>query len=78
MNGGKKPYLQNFIDEDLREFPDYPLGQIKDVIDLLERRRSKRIDNFVVLIAAVIGGIIGAMVVLTQWVPHVATAGRAV
>jgi hypothetical protein len=60
----KEIHLQGFFEEELDEFPDYPVNQVKDIIELLESRRSKRIDNIVVLTASVIGGIIGAVITM--------------
>ncbi len=62
MSDGTKLYLQGQLDAEVSQFPDYPVSQIKDVVNLLESRRSKTIDNFVVLIAALIGGVIGAVI----------------
>jgi hypothetical protein len=64
INARRRSYLKAYIDEELDEFPDYPVRQIKDIIDLLENRRSKTVDNTIVVIAAVIGGIIGSLLTL--------------
>jgi hypothetical protein len=59
---GKKPYLQDFLQEGLDRFQEYPVNQVKDIIELLESRRSKRIDNLVLFMASIVGGIIGAVI----------------
>jgi hypothetical protein len=69
LNIGKKPYLDKFLQEAMSEFPDYPVEQIKGIIDLLENRRSKTIDNFIIVVAALIGGIIGALITILV-TPH--------
>jgi hypothetical protein len=48
----------------MENIPVYPTSQVREVITLLENRRSKTIDNFIVLISAVLGGIIGAILTL--------------
>jgi len=69
IHSGKTTYLKDFLDDELDEFPDYPTKQIRDIIDLLESRRSKTVDNAIVVLAAVIGGIIGAVVTLLITAP---------
>jgi hypothetical protein len=61
---GRNHYLMEALDDELSQIPDYPTNQIKDIIELLESRRSKRIDNLVVLTASIIGGIIGAVITM--------------
>jgi hypothetical protein len=64
MREGIKPCLDTQIKEAMENIPVYPTSQVREVITLLENRRSKTIDNFIVLISAVLGGIIGAILTL--------------
>jgi hypothetical protein len=60
----REPYLDAYLQKRMADFPSYPTKQLGDVVALLEGRRSKAVENFFVIIAAILGGIIGALVTL--------------
>jgi hypothetical protein len=57
-------FIQQDIDEELAEWPTYPSGARRQVLDFLENRRITSAEMYVALIAAILGGIIGAMIAL--------------
>jgi hypothetical protein len=64
FNSGKEPYTNSYITKIIQNFPTYPTNQVRDVISLLENRRSKTVDNLVIILAAILGGIVGAIFTL--------------
>jgi hypothetical protein len=58
-------FLQTYVDRALEERPQYPTAQVSRLFDLFEQRRLHNFEYLAVLIAAMLGGIIGAL--LTAW-----------
>jgi hypothetical protein len=57
-------YLQFYVDDCLKEFTTYPTQQIGDVARFLEGRRSKTVELIIILLAALIGGVAGALLTM--------------
>ena len=57
-------FLRSFVDASVRDRPIFPTHQMIDLIKFLEDRRSKAVELAVILIAAAVGGIVGAVVTL--------------
>lgn len=57
-------YLNEYLSDEINELRSYPTKQVKEVLNLIEDRRSKRIENLIALISALIGGIIGSLITL--------------
>lgn len=60
----RQPYVETHLKRQLETFPDYPTGQIRDIVTLLEGRRSQAIENTIIIVAAIIGGIAGSILTL--------------
>jgi hypothetical protein len=46
------------------ECPKYPVDQLKSIVSFLEKKHTKLSDNFVVLVSAILGGAVGALLTL--------------
>jgi len=57
-------YFQSYIDNEIKEQLTYPTKQTFQLISFFERRRIKNIENFMILISAVIGGVIGSLLTI--------------
>lgn len=64
LRGGKRPFLVSHLDEELGSIHNYPTAQFRDVVMLLEGRRAKLADALVVVLAAILGGSVGALIAL--------------
>jgi hypothetical protein len=65
LNAGREPYINSYLLANINQnFPTYPTHQVRDVISLLENRRSKTVDNFIIILAAILGGFGGAIITL--------------
>ena len=61
---GTEQCFQSYIDEEIKGQYSYPTEQINQLISFVESRRVKSLERFVVLIAAVLGGSIGALLTI--------------
>ena len=57
-------YFQSDIDKQIKERFVYPTKQIYQLIEFLESRRLRSVENLVVLISAILGGAIGAILII--------------
>ncbi len=57
----EKEYFQSYIDKKMKELFIYPTKETRELISFFESRRVKSVEVFVVLISAVVGGVIGAL-----------------
>lgn len=58
------PYLEPFLKKQIESLNSYPCSQIRNVLDLLETRRSNLTGAIIVLISAIIGGVVGSLITL--------------
>jgi len=61
---GKQPYLDTYLKQQIESLPIYPTRQIRDIVELLESRRSQVIENTIIIIAAIAGGIAGSLITI--------------
>lgn len=57
-------FFKNLIDKELEEKLDYPVKQTTELIQFFEGRRVQSLELVTALIAAVLGGVIGAMLTI--------------
>jgi len=57
-------YLGEYLKEEINEIKSYPTNQVREILNLIENRRSKRIENLIAIFSALIGGIIGSLITL--------------
>jgi hypothetical protein len=55
-------FIRSFVDTEMADAVQFPTKQITTLVGFLEQRRSKAVELLIVLIAAVVGGIAGAMI----------------
>ena len=61
---GRITFLKSFIDDKLKDRRMFLTKQLIDLVEFIERRRSKSLEFLIVLIAALIGGIAGTIITL--------------
>jgi hypothetical protein len=52
-------FLKGFIEQEIKHRYTFPIRSTSDLLEFLEKRRSKSMELLVILVAAVIGGIAG-------------------
>lgn len=57
-------WFQPYIDKRIKQQISYPTGQIGQLVSFLESRRVKSVETLVVLVSALLGGTIGALLTL--------------
>lgn len=57
-------YLRESLEELLKDAPVFPTTQMTHLIGFLEQRRSQALELAVALLAAVVGGVVGALITL--------------
>ena len=57
-------HFQKYIREEFEDRPNYPVKEASDLINFYENRRAATIQNFLLVISAVFGGVIGSLVTL--------------
>jgi hypothetical protein len=62
--GNKPPELLPFLDGAIAEFSSIPFQQMRDILNVLESRRAKRMRLIMMALSAVLGGATGALVAL--------------
>lgn len=60
----KEPYIDSHLRATMRDRPVFKCGQIRDLVQLLEARRSKPLEGAVVVLSAILGGAVGALITL--------------
>lgn len=55
-------FMRSFLESALKDRPVFPTKQMTDLMAFIESRRSKTIELLIVLIAAVVGGIVGSLI----------------
>lgn len=58
-------FFQDFIDKQLEEKLEYPVKQTTDLIVFFESRRVKSMDQITILTAAILGGVVGALLTIS-------------
>jgi len=58
-------FFKSLIDKELEEKLDYPIKQTTDLIQFFESRRVKSLELTTSLIAAILGGLIGALITIS-------------
>jgi len=58
----EKPLIDSYFKELFDEFAKYPLKQLREIIDFLERCRTKTVEMIIIILAALIGGSVGALI----------------
>lgn len=61
---GIKNNLVDYIFELKKEIKRYSTSQLREILSLIENRRSKKTENLIALIASILGGIIGSIITL--------------
>ena len=56
-----KAHLKEEVGNAVTSLGEYPIEQVYRLIGFLEGRRSKQLELFVVLCAAIVGGIVGGL-----------------
>lgn len=65
IGGGRVSlYLDDRLSREVTDRSEYPVAQVRELVNLIESRRAKSFDNLIILVAAVIGGAIGAFITL--------------
>jgi hypothetical protein len=57
-------HLEYLISREVSDRFEFPVTQVREMVNLLESRRSKAFENLIILIASLIGGAIGALITL--------------
>jgi hypothetical protein len=57
-------YVLEFIDEAIKQIPQYPTEQIGRVLSFHWTRRQKRFDYLVATLSAILGGAVGSLITL--------------
>jgi len=58
----EKPLIDSYFKELFNQFAKFPTKQLREIIDFLERSRTKTIETIIIIMAALIGGSIGALI----------------
>ncbi len=62
--GDKPPELLPYLEKELLNLIKLPFQQVKESLNLLETRRSKRINVTMMLLSAILGGAVGALLTM--------------
>ena len=62
--GDKPPELLDYIKNELLNLTKLPFEQVKESLRILESRRSKRINSYLMIFTAIIGGAVGALLTM--------------
>lgn len=62
--GAASAFLKGYVEAELEERPEFPTKPITELLAFIERRRSKALELLVVLGAAVVGGVTGALLTM--------------
>ena len=62
--GDKPPELLAYLEKELLNLTKLPFQQVKDSLNLIENRRSKRINSIMMILSAIFGGAVGAFLTM--------------
>ena len=62
--GKEFAFLKGFLESALKDRPIFPTRQMSELVEFIEKRRSRNLESLMVLIAAVTGALIGASIAL--------------
>jgi hypothetical protein len=62
--GDKPPELLPFLERAISEFSSLPFQQMRDILNLLESRRAKRMRLIMMALSAILGGVTGTLLTL--------------
>jgi hypothetical protein len=60
----REPYIDTHLKANMKNRPVYKCDQIQGLIQLLEARRSKAVEQAIVILSAILGGAVGAAITL--------------
>jgi len=65
----KELFIDSYLKAEMQDLPAYKCSQIRDLVELLETQRSKTTEGIITILAAILGGAIGAVITLlvTVW-----------
>lgn len=65
-------FLKHYVDEELKDREKYPTSDVADLVKFIDERHGKTWQNFFVLIAAILGGIVGSLITISaqSWTPQ--------
>ncbi|WP_153474989.1 hypothetical protein [Pseudomonas lactis] len=61
-SGESETYLQEYIDQEISEHPEYPLNETSELIKYFDQKNSKTIELLTILSAGILGGIVGSTI----------------
>ncbi|SDI18710.1 hypothetical protein SAMN05216603_12422 [Pseudomonas benzenivorans] len=61
-SGKSETYLQDYIDQEISEHPQYPLNETSELITYFDQKNSKTIELLTILSAGILGGIVGSTI----------------
>lgn len=61
----RTPIIDSFLREKKERQWEFPTSQVKEILNLFEGRRRKRIEGVIVIISAILGGVVGS--IMTMW-----------
>jgi len=59
-----KPFLNRELEESRQEWSVSPANQLREIVTLLETRRSRLVESFILLLSAIVGGVAGSIITL--------------
>lgn len=59
-----EPFLDLELKESMQEWPVCPANQLREIVTLLETRRSRLVEGFILLLSAILGGVVGSIITL--------------
>ena len=61
---GLQTVFRSFVDEEMKDQFPYPTDEYARITEFLEARRVKSVESFFVIVAAIIGGVVGSLVTI--------------
>lgn len=63
-SGESETYLQEYIDQEISEHPQYPLNETSELIKYFDQKNSKAIELLTIFSAGILGGIVGSTITI--------------
>ncbi|WP_394559595.1 hypothetical protein [Aquipseudomonas alcaligenes] len=63
-SGESETYLQEYIDQEISEHPQYPLNETSELIKYFDQKNSKAIELLTIISAGILGGIVGSTITI--------------